>query len=141
MTIRDAKSTDVTEINKLSEALGYGDVTIEAAAYRLNTIINSSADKLWVYEDHNQLIGWIHLFVANRVASPSFVEIGGLVVSSDFRGSGIGRSLVEEAANWAKSKDLKIRVRCNVKRTETHKFYEAIGFKSTKSQHVFEGSL
>jgi hypothetical protein len=32
----------------------------------------------------------------------------------------------------------KLRLRCNIKRTETHLFYQRLGFKEAKQQKVFE---
>ena len=139
--IREAKLTDSETINKLSIDLGYDIAPQEIADQRIGEILKSEIDNLWVYNENNQIKGWIHFFLANRVASSSFVEIGGLVVSSNCRKRGIGKQLVEHAMEWARTKNLKIRVRCNSKRNETHIFYNAIGFSNTKSQHIFEAKL
>lgn len=138
MKIREAEKSDFYEINLLSEELGYEKVTQLEAEKRLAVILKSENDKLWVYEDNNRIKGWIHAFIARRAASDSFAEIGGLVVSSDFRRKGIGKALVETSMEWAKSNKIKIRVRCNSKRSDTHVFYRSIGFDQIKSQHVFE---
>ena len=139
--IREAKQTDSEAINKLSTDLGYDIVPQVIADQRISEILKSETDKLWIYKEENQIKGWIHIFVANRVASSSFTEIGGLVVSSNCRRKGIGKRLVAYAAKWSKVNKLKIRVRCNTKRTETHLFYKSVGFLNTKSQHVFESKL
>ena len=139
--IREAKKTDSEGINLLSLDLGYDIVSQEVANNRIVEILKSEIDNLWVFEEKNQIKGWIHLFIDNRVASSSFAEIGGLIVSSNNRREGIGKRLVEFAMQWAKANNLKIRVRCNAKRTDSHIFYKSVGFSSTKSQYIFEASL
>ncbi|NQY93459.1 MAG: GNAT family N-acetyltransferase, partial [Campylobacteraceae bacterium] len=91
-----------------------------------------------VYENNGVIQGWIHFFIANRVASESFVEIGGLVVDSSVRREGIGKSLVEFVKHWAIKNKYKVKVRCNTKREETHIFYDSLGFENKKTQHVFQ---
>ncbi|NNG00406.1 MAG: GNAT family N-acetyltransferase [Desulfobacteraceae bacterium] len=77
--------------------------TRDVAEKRINDILESKTDHLWVFKADNQIKRWIHLFGANRVASDSFAEIGGLVVRSDCRREGIGRKLVERAMQWAET--------------------------------------
>jgi len=89
-------------------------------------------------EDNSQIIGWLHAFLALRVASASFVEIGGISVLSSRRKKGIGRGLIFQAQSWAAESGLALRVRCNSLRGETHRFYGAVGFSRVKEQYVFE---
>lgn len=135
--IRQAVIDDLNEIRTVSKELGYKDVSLDTAKYRLKTIIESDVDEIAVYDDQ-QVKGWIHFFVANRVASPSFVEIGGLVVSSQFRREGIGTALVHHVIKWAHARGLKTRVRCNSKRDSAHNFYTSVGFSKSKEQFIFE---
>jgi GNAT superfamily N-acetyltransferase len=56
-----------------------------------------------------------------------------------YRRQGIGKVLTEKVTKWAKqSKVRKIRVRCNTTRSETHKFYEKLGYTETKEQKIFD---
>jgi len=139
--IRDAKPADMPAINRLSAELGYALAPQDVAGQRVADILGSEVDHLWVFEADNHIKGWIHLFVARRVASPPFAEIGGLVVSSDCRGKGIGRSLVTYAKAWAKTQGLIIRVRCNIKRNDAHLFYQKMGLSPKKKQIVFEADI
>ena len=93
--IREANINDHIEIHELSHHLKYDPVPSEVAFYRLKNILNSNFDKIWIIKRDGIIQGWIHIFIAHRVASPAFVEIGGLVVSPDSRRGGIGRALVE----------------------------------------------
>ncbi|MDR0264120.1 MAG: GNAT family N-acetyltransferase [Sphingobacterium sp.] len=66
----------------------------------------------------------------------------GLVFDNQYRGQGLGRLLTKEATDWASSFGCcRLRVRCNVIRTESHKFYESLGFKLKKEQKVFDSLL
>ena len=136
--VREAKIDDARVINKLSRHLGYKPLTDNVLTNNLETILTSKSDKLWIFEKENQILGWIHAFSANRVASAAFIEISGMVVSPDARREGIGRRLVHQAKQWAGEQKQNLRVRCNVKREETHKFYESVGFVLSKSQNIFE---
>jgi GNAT superfamily N-acetyltransferase len=65
-------------------------------------------------------------------------EIAGLVVAADQRGHGIGRRLVEWVEHWTRERGLKqVSVRSNAARTESHPFYERLGFARVKTQHAY----
>jgi N-acetylglutamate synthase-like GNAT family acetyltransferase len=139
--IRTATLKDAKSINSLSLHLGYESMPFDIACERLRFLLESVTDEVWVFEESSIILGWIHVFKANRVASLSFNEIGGLVVDPKARKQGIGRKLVEFAAKRAKDKNIELRVRCNSQREETHQFYTKAGFTSTKAQHVFKTCL
>lgn len=135
LIFRPAVLGDAKQINGLSMHLGYGQIEMTSTQQQLTTLLESDREAVYVAEQQEQLIGWIHCFKALRLASASFYEIGGLVVCPTQRQQGIGRQLVEYAirqhiGTW--------RVRCNSKRHESHLFYQALGFSQSKSQHIFE---
>ncbi|ADZ92076.1 GNAT family N-acetyltransferase [Marinomonas mediterranea] len=133
--IRAALESDAQGINEVSQYLGYSALSLSESLLKLQALLNSSNDWVYVAQLNDHVVGWLHLFYAHRLASESFYEIGGLVVSEDVRGQGIGRALVQYALDAHKGK---FRVRCNELRTDSHQFYEAIGFSSSKSQRVFQ---
>lgn len=90
-------------------------------------------------ESDGQLLGWVHAFVAQRLASAAFMEIGGLVVGEAARRRGVGKVLVKRVREHAREHGMTVRVRCNVTRTDSHAFYRDIGFDLLKSQQVFGG--
>ena len=91
---------------------------------------------------NENIVGWIHGFYSMRVESEFFVEIGGLVIEKRFRKIGIGKKLVEKVTEWAELKNCrKVRVRCNLLRTESHEFYQKIGFEMNKIQKIFDKKL
>lgn len=138
LKVREAVLADAGEVNLISKHLGYDAITESEATDKLHTLIESSVDRVYVCEYQGELVGWIHIFRANRLASPSFHEIGGLVVKPSVRGLGLGKALVRHAVEQHKGV---FRVRCNEKRTEAHRFYEGLGFTGSKSQRVFQSDF
>lgn len=138
MEIRTAEPHDANAIQLLSKTLGYKETPLEVARERLQKLLLSTSDKVFVAVLNDEIIGWLHAFIAHRVASASFVEIAGLAVSPNHRQQGAGKMLVTEARKWAQENHLALRVRCNNEREDAHKFYEAIGLIKVKEQYVFE---
>lgn len=134
---REAKVEDSKSIADLSHQLGY-PATTEETIMRLRAIFSSGDNCVFVACHENIVVGWVHAFYGLRLESASFVEIGGLVVDAGFRNKGLGRLLVNRVLEWAKIKGIeRIRVRSNVVRKETHRFYQILGFKELKEQKVF----
>jgi len=133
--IRLASESDALDINTVSKHLGYSELSAKESLLKLQELLKSTQDMIYVAEVNGRVIGWLHIFYAHRLASENFFEIGGLVVSPDVRGQGIGRDLVQHARDGHGGR---FRVRSNELRMETHKFYEAIGFSCSKVQRVFQ---
>lgn len=138
MEIRIAEPNDANGIHLISETLGYKETPLEIARERLQNLLLSTSDKVFVAILNDEIVGWLHAFIAHRVAAASFVEIAGLAVSPNHRQQGAGKKLVGEAKKWAQENQLTLRVRCNSEREDAHKFYEAIGFLKIKEQYIFE---
>lgn len=134
-SIREAILSDFSGINRISRYLGYSELPDEKSKTKLEKLISLETDFVYVAESNHVIVGWIHVFAACRLASPNFYEIGGLAVNPDYRGQGVGKELVNHALYKHRGK---WRARCNEKRLESHKFYEAIGFKGNKIQRIFE---
>ena len=137
LSLRLAHIDDSASLNSVSADLGYDGLSDDEASRCLQNILNSKTDFVYVAESGGSIVGWIHVFYANRLASKGFYEIGGLVVSKNHRRDGIGKALVEYARQqhpgvW--------RVRCNSARSDAHGFYENIGFQKSKTQYVFENT-
>lgn len=136
-TVRPATLDDADAIHALSALLGYAASPSGQTEQRLQQLLASETDEVWVCETDGQLLGWVHAFVAHRLASAAFVEIGGLVVDDAARRCGVGRALVQRAREYAQQQGMAVRVRCNAKRADSHAFYRDIGFGTLKSQQVF----
>lgn len=138
MIIRIAKLSDASSIAKLSTQLGYSSQEAEIKQ-RLQEILSSTIDCIFVAEENKSVIGWIHCFYAKRIESNPFVEIGGLVIDINQQKKGIGKLLVKKVNSWSKTKQCKkVRVRCNSVRKGAHSFYEKTGFHLNKEQKIFD---
>ena len=137
MLIRTVTPQDATGIAALSVELGYSFPAAQTAAH-IALLQQSNYDQVYVAVVDEQVIGWIHIFYAVRLECGLFCEIGGLIVGRDHQGKGLGKLLVNKAKEWCLSRGCSIlRVRSNVKRTDAHEFYQAMGFQKSKQQQVF----
>jgi predicted N-acetyltransferase YhbS len=135
--IRPAKPQDAAVFAALSGQLGY-PTTEEDLLGRLMVLCGQDDHLVLSAEKEGRVVGWLHAFVALRIESAAFAEIGGMVVDTSHRGQGLGQQLVRTASAWARIKGIAtIRVRSNVVRVETHGFYVRLGFAALKSQQVF----
>ncbi len=140
-SIRDAVNLDLDAIVEASEALGYASRDSSDIESDLSELICSERDRLWVFEDHDGVVGWLHAHRSVRVASTAFIEICGMAVHPDYQRKGIGTALVSRAETWAAEMGLNLRVRCNSVREDTHKFYRNQGFSLVKNQLVLDRYL
>ncbi len=138
---RAAVAADAAAISLLSAQLGYPVDEAETNS-RLNAILINKDNCVFVAVENEKLAGWVHGFYTSRIESGFFVEIGGLVVDENSRRKGLGKILVNEVITWAQQRNCNtVRVRCNVKRNDSHLFYLSAGFKSLKEQKVFEKKI
>ena len=137
-SLRAARSGDAVAIARLAAQLGY-PASAEEIAARLAILGSSDRCFVCVAESHDgEVTGWIHAESRMTLESGVSFEIMGLVVDGSQRQSGIGRALVGAAEAWASSKEATVmRVRSNVTRTESHPFYERLGYRRQKTQHAY----
>ena len=136
--IRRAVASDAAELARLTTQLGY-PASEAAVRARLMRMSDSPEDCILVAEDSSgKLAGWIHGFLSQLLESDYRVEIGGLLVDETRRRNGIGRLLVKAVDDWAVERGAaELSVRCREERAESHKFYESLLFRHTKTQRVF----
>ena len=141
IVIRPADAADAPAIAGLSGQLGYPS-TVADSAERLGLVLGSSEHAVFAACDGGDVVGWVHVFLALRIESGPFAELGGFVVSSSHRRHGVGRRLLAAAEDWAAGRGVrKLRVRSRLEREDARAFYENLGFTVTKEQRVFDKSL
>lgn len=139
--LRSATPGDASEVARLSAQLGY-PVTETAIRGRLTQFAVSPAHVAVIAEVSGTVIGWAAAEQRLVLESEPRVEITGLVVDAAVRGSGVGRLLVAELERWAIARGCReVCVRSNVLRTESHPFYERLGFERVKTQHSYKRVL
>lgn len=141
-TIRRAAGQDAPRLAELSGVLGYPAAAAELGV-RLERLLASPQDIVLVAESATgETVGWLHGAEQELLESGRRCEILGLVIDPAHRGQGIGRCLVAAVEAWARARDLKqMTVRSNVVRTESHPFYERLGYARAKTQHAYRKRL
>ena len=140
-TLRPAGMADAAEVTRLCVELGY-PASVEDMTARLGVVLSAGDRQVFVVEDGMKLLGWIGVELRTSLETGRKAEIVGLVVDADARRSGTGRRLVSAAEDWVRQHGLDaVMVRSNTVRTESHPFYEGIGFVRRKSQHVYFKTL
>jgi GNAT superfamily N-acetyltransferase len=138
--IRKARPDDAEVITLLSKELGY-EPNLEEIHNKLRKFELSPVDEILVAE-YEKVVGWIHISLVEPLESEPFVEIRGIIVNKEFRKKGIGSKLIQSAEEWAgKNKCGRIRIRTNVKREETRRYYRNLNYISKKIQEVFEKEI
>jgi GNAT superfamily N-acetyltransferase len=140
--IRQARVEDAGALAELATQLGYPSAPDEMAA-RLRLILPQPDHSVLVAEaDEGRTCGFAHVSGGIALQSGVRAELHGLVTDESLRGRGIGARLVEESERWARAKGFPtLCVRCNLVRTETHRFYERLGYTCSKTQKYFRKSL
>lgn len=142
ITIRDARLDDAPELAALTTELGYPS-TADDLARRLPHHLGRDDERVFVAADADgRAAGWIHVALRRSLENDPYAEIAGLVVSERLRGGGIGARLVAEAERWAGERGMTLmRVRSNVVRERTHRFYVREGYTVKKTSHLFVKQL
>jgi GNAT superfamily N-acetyltransferase len=140
--IRRGTEEDASAIARLATELGY-PAPLDAMTARVTAISASGNDLLLVaVGPANEPVAWLQAHAAQILESGFRVEIVGLIVSTQARRCGVGRSLVDEAERWARNLHANtLAVRSDIKRAESHIFYPGLGFSLCKTQHVYRKVL
>ncbi len=138
-SVRAAKLGDAAEIARLAGELGYPAAAGEISA-RLQSLLGQPNHFIAVaaVESAQQLLGWIAAEERTLLVVSAQIEIMGLVVDHAARREGVGHALIAATESWAKERGQgDIVVRSNTRRQESHPFYEGLGYRRKKSQHVY----
>lgn len=138
LVIREIRADDYKAIHSLNKnGLGY-DFSLEKTKEKLQIILSSKADKLFVAESEHTILGYIHLASYECTYADSLKNILAIVVSPNHRGKGIGKALLSKGENWAREEgSFGIRLVSGFDREEAHQFYTACGFTHRKNQKNF----
>jgi GNAT superfamily N-acetyltransferase len=142
MTVRPLRLEDAQVAAALAGQLGYPSTT-EDIERRFRLLDGSPLDALFGAEtEAHMLVGWVHVQRHYSLELDPYALVVALVVDEHYRGGGVGRALLEATEQWARDHSLaEMRVRSNVTRERTHRFYEARGYRNTKTSHTFYKKL
>jgi GNAT superfamily N-acetyltransferase len=142
LKIRRARRTDAARIAELSAELGYPATTQQVEARFLRLLPKTKHLLLVAEAPGTEIVGWIHVSVANLIESDLRAEVNGLIVAEAHRSLGAGARLLEAAENWARNCGCRtVNLRSNVIRERAHKFYDRQGYEHYKTQKAFRKPL
>ena len=132
---RKANRDDFYGIKDVAKFLGYTPLDDLETKRKLQALLDSSSDEVYVFEIDHTIVGWIHVRKMEHLASKDFYEIINIVIDHKMQRRGIGRNLVRYVL---KKHNANFRVRSNKERMSANKFYKALGFTVTKAQNVYD---
>lgn len=138
--IRSMEYADSEVVARLSKQLGY-----EASAHqilnRFSEILKRELEHRVVVavDDLKKVVGFLHVRINFDVVSAAVVEVAAIVVDETKRGTGAGKALMHWAENWARESGFNfVSLKSRSTRTDSHQFYEKIGYKNIKSSYTFK---
>jgi len=141
LVIREIEIGDAQGAAELTGELGY-PVTCEVMTARIEAMKRLKHHVVYVACLSGITVGWIDVGLVHHLQTEQYGEIGGLVVASTVRGSGIGRHLLEKAEQWVRERGIaKVLVRSRITREDAHRFYLREGYERSKTSAVFTKSL
>lgn len=138
MPIRDAVLSDTPVIEKLLNQLGYPDTGIFLES-RVKEMMQSSSEKLLVYEDENgHAIGFMSLHFMPRIAlAGDFMQIVYFAIDETVRSKGVGAQMEAYATLLARERNCSaIELHCNERRKDAHRFYERQGYEESPKYYI-----
>jgi GNAT superfamily N-acetyltransferase len=136
VAVRPVDHKDAASVQVLLGELGYPQ-DLDAVHARLRALAGERATKVFVAEDRGEVVGVAVVHWFELLEKPgAFARLLALVVSRQYRGSGVGRRLVEAAETVARrSGCLGIEVTTGAKRQDAQGFYEEIGYTTGESRY------
>ncbi|ALA40798.1 MULTISPECIES: GNAT family N-acetyltransferase [Paenibacillus] len=114
----------------------------EKVKEKIELITKESKDMIFVYEENNEVLGYIHGSPYELLFSESLVNVLGFVVKEKYRNQGVGSMLIERLEQWGKSHGFSgIKLLSHPSRIQAHRFYERRGYMFTKDQKNFIKNL
>ncbi|GGE63768.1 GNAT family N-acetyltransferase [Priestia taiwanensis] len=131
MEIRESILDDYRQLAPLMEQLGYPTST-EQMKQRLTYITSSPNYHTLVAIDNEKIIAMIGLVKSFYYEMDgSFIRIQAFIVDATYRNQGVGKRLLEEAEEWARSSGatgISLNSGNREERIAAHKFYEKRGY-------------
>ncbi|KIL38163.1 histone acetyltransferase [Gordoniibacillus kamchatkensis] len=110
----------------------------EKVKEKIEIILEKTNDVIFVYEQNNEVIGYIHGSPYELLFSESLVNVLGFVVKEKYRKQGVGSMLIEHLEQWGKDNGFSgIKLLSHPSRINAHRLYERRGYKFTKDQKNF----
>lgn len=135
--IQSWSETYFAQGKELLRQLGY-ELTDVAIRHNLALIDDSPHDWIYLAVAKGQAVGLMHVKRQFQIHTPVRLEVVALVVDEAYRGSGVGKILLNQADKMAREMDLpEIVLHSSQKRVEAHRFYLNNGYQNVKTSYWF----
>jgi ribosomal protein S18 acetylase RimI-like enzyme len=133
--LKKATPNAVEELIALGRDLHSDERTMSLAD--LEEILRDDSAICMVVQDDGRIIGMATLYIIPKIGSKNGL-LEDVIVSSEYRGQGLGEKLVRSLLEVAKTRHVKsISLTSRPVRVAAHKLYEKLGFKK-KETDVFK---
>ena len=135
--VREIKLADYNDIYLLNQEFNPKLYTFSAEKVkeRIQYIAENTKDIIFVCEQCNEVIGYIHGSPYELLFSDSLINVLCFVVKEKYRNNGVGSKLIESLECWAKDNGFSgIKLLTHPSRVNAHRFYERHGYIHTKDQ-------
>jgi GNAT superfamily N-acetyltransferase len=141
LLVRDYIPSDIESLAMLTAELGY-PTTASEMEVRLKEISENPNCRTIVAEQDSHVIGYMGLLKSSSWEhNECYVRIQALVVKSEYRKYGIGKSLIAHAESWGREMGASsIILNCGNReeRDSAHKFYLSVGFEAKSTGYKKE---
>lgn len=130
--IRPARPDDAPGVQDLLAQLGYA-LSVQAVEKRLTVLAARGSDPVLLALRDDRPVGLVavHWTIMLHLSAPS-ARITALVVDHRGRGHGIGRALIDAAADLARTAGCEIlELTTGLQRLDAQAFYKAVGFTAS----------
>jgi GNAT superfamily N-acetyltransferase len=136
MIVRDLRLADAPAARRLLGQLGY-EVAEGEIRERLASLAKAPDHRVVVAEIDGEVAGLLHVFERPALEKACEAVVQALVVEAGRRGSGVGRTLMNEAQAWARARGLaSIVLYSRVDRHDARAFYEQLGYRRAATSHL-----
>ena len=136
--IRTLKDTDALAVCELSRQLGY---PLDSGQFlgRLLMLRENPNHSLWVMEAAEKgVCAFAHFERVVGMVHVPRLDVNALIIDERFRRKGLAKRFMLYAESYARTEDLtQVYLTCNIARTETHDFYDAMGYQKVKTSFSF----
>ncbi|MEX3671993.1 GNAT family N-acetyltransferase [Paraburkholderia phenoliruptrix] len=139
---RESEPSDHCSIALLLHQLGY-EATPALILEKLQLLIPSPSDKIFVATVHDKVVGSISLHVLPLFHAAGYLgRITSMVVDKHHQGAGIGSALIAAAERWFETVGcVKLEVTSGDHRPDAHRFYARHGFQRDGQRLAKTGKL
>jgi GNAT superfamily N-acetyltransferase len=106
IAIREMGPADISACRLLLSQLGY-DLTLQEVKRRYDAIREKQDHAVFVGEQDGRVVALLHLYERPAFDKPPEVIVQALVVDQNWRGTGVGKSMMNMAERWQQIGDFR----------------------------------